>query len=628
MRIRLENLRVFWKLLLPFAILIVLLGSVGSFLIAHEISTRRQAAADDEAFLRLASVRSYLRDRETYLANGVAFASHIEGMAPAVRRRDAGRIVAALDSVRVLYSDLSLVVVTDEHDRGLVEFSGDSIGNDVTRSSGSDWSRFETVVGLRAGGRPHAMIAPVRSRATMLVAESISQESTTSFVGAAIVGIRIDQLLRGAQASVGGRSGQGIAVLDGRGKVVGSVGRITHQTPDPAGRTTRPIRVASRGRMTLFAPLDVLGYRLGTVAIGIAVSNEFRLGEAISLVLLLLAAMGTVIAIGASLSRHVLKQVRALVHASTSMGRGDLSVRAPVHGTDEFGELAGGFNQMAEQLEASYSELERRVEQRTEELRRAIDTRNEVFRSVSHEFRTPLFAITGNAEILLDPGFSPVGRRGRSELTTIATDIKASGDRILGLVNDILDLTKFESGRMELDLGPVQISEVVRGLWGIIVPLARSASLELSSSVPDHLPEVRGDRKRLEEIILNLASNAIKYTPSGGAVLIGASAHHSVVEVRVSDTGVGIPADAQEKIFEPFYQVKGTHALGGQASSGLGLALTKRFVEAHGGTLSVASELGKGSTFSFTVPLVKARRGTRNASHHGHGYGSRVSQKG
>jgi two-component system sensor histidine kinase/response regulator len=276
-----------------------------------------------------------------------------------------------------------------------------------------------------------------------------------------------------------------------------------------------------------------------------------------------------------------------------------------VGGKDELGELARGLNQMAEELQASYGELESRVAQRTEELqrlyekvKRASEGQAEVFAGISHEFRTPLFAIIGHAELMADPDFRPSGGGWRREF---AETIKGSAEALLVLVNDILDLAKSDSGRLKLELEAVRLRDVVDELRSTIVPLARRGELRVELDVPKDLPLVSAAPGRLRQILLNLASNAIKYTPPGGKVRLEARANDGHVEVSVIDTGVGISKADTTRIFEPFYQVKGVHAQGGRASSGLGLALTKRLVEAHSGRIWMRSEPGVGSTFTFSL---------------------------
>jgi len=335
-------------------------------------------------------------------------------------------------------------------------------------------------------------------------------------------------------------------------------------------------------------------------------------GAGLRLTLILAGAMVLVVLVGALLTRTMLAQLRPLVETNRRLGSGDLSARTPVLAGDELGEVARGVNQMAEQLQTSYSELESRVEQRTLELRRlyddvkdAAEARTQFFAQMAHEFRTPLFAILGHAEMMRDPSFALRGPAWRREF---GDTIKTSSQHLLTLINEILDLAKFEAGRMELSMTKTSPAEILIEARPTIESLARDGSLDVEFDVPDGLPAVRADRTRLKEVILNLASNAVKYTPAGGRVRVSASAADGWVTVSVWDNGVGIPPGIGDRIFEPFFQVEGTSTQRGEASTGLGLALVKRLADAHGGNVSYASVPHEGTTFLLSLPAVTRKR--------------------
>jgi hypothetical protein len=260
---------------------------------------------------------------------------------------------------------------------------------------------------------------------------------------------------------------------------------------------------------------------------------------------------------------------------------------------------------MAEQLQASVETLEMRVDQRTEEIQRLMRERSEFFASMSHEFRTPLAAILAYAKMLRDPAYRKTG----AWASDAGKTLQDSAEQLLGLVNDILNLAKAEAGHVDTTLEEVRLSEFVKSMRRTIEGLARGGGLRLRIEVPSDLPPVSADPTRLREIILNLVDNAVKYTPPGGRVALAAAARNGLVAVSVADSGVGIPADARDRIFEPFFRVEGTTAQQGQPSTGLGLALAKRLVEAQGGEIAFTSEPGAGTTFTFTLtPAARPRR--------------------
>jgi signal transduction histidine kinase len=278
-------------------------------------------------------------------------------------------------------------------------------------------------------------------------------------------------------------------------------------------------------------------------------------------------------------------------------------------GNDELGELARGVNLMADQLQANIETLESRVDQRTQEVRRLLRERTEFFAGLSHELRTPLAIILNQSLMLRDPTF----RKTRTALEGLGLTIGDSAEQLLSLVNEILELARSELGGIELELEDVHLGDVLRQFGGTVEGLASSAGLELRIDPPKRLPHVRADKERLRQILLNLVDNAVKYTPAGGTIELDASAHNGGVTLAVRDSGVGIPSDVGEKIFDPFFRVPGTKAQRGQASSGLGLALTKRLVEAHGGEIWFTSEPDVGTTFNVTLPAA-ARKPKRKAA--------------
>jgi signal transduction histidine kinase len=216
---------------------------------------------------------------------------------------------------------------------------------------------------------------------------------------------------------------------------------------------------------------------------------------------------------------------------------------------------------------------------------------------MSHELRTPMNAILGFTELLLDEIYGEVPK----PLTQPLADIQTNGRHLLRLINDVLDLSKIEAGRMELSLVEYVVPDVVGTVQASLRSLAMEKGLEFRIEVPNDIPPAFGDAKRLTQCLLNLAGNAIKFTPSGW-VLIRVERQGDRLLYSVADTGIGIPKDQLDNVFAEFRQADATIAseFGG---TGLGLSLTRKFVELHGGRIWVESEVGKGSTFFFSIPL-------------------------
>ncbi len=247
-----------------------------------------------------------------------------------------------------------------------------------------------------------------------------------------------------------------------------------------------------------------------------------------------------------------------------------------------------------EQLKAQREELVRKAT----ELELVSQAKSEFLASMSHELRTPLSAIIGFSELILDgiPGEVNDEQRG------CVNDILDSGKHLLSLINDILDLSKVEAGKIELKLQNLDIANIVSGVVQIMRPVLDKNRQEIEVSVIQGLPKVRGDENRLEQILLNLLSNASKFTDQGGRVRIHVGRKGNYCQVAVIDTGIGIKKEDQEHMFEAFIQGE-TLSDRKKEGTGLGLTLTKQFVEAIGGRIWMESEYGKGSTFIFTIPL-------------------------
>jgi len=244
--------------------------------------------------------------------------------------------------------------------------------------------------------------------------------------------------------------------------------------------------------------------------------------------------------------------------------------------------------------------LFREIEQKSRELEAASRHKSEFLANMSHELRTPLNAVIGFSEVLSERMFGDLNEKQDEYLK----DIHASGQHLLSLINDILDLSKIEAGRMELEVTDFDLPVAIDNALTLVRERAARRSIALHTTVDERLGYVQGDERKIRQVLLNLLSNAIKFTPEGGRIEVGAKPVNGSIEVSVSDTGVGIAPEDQDAVFEEFRQV-GT-AEKKVEGTGLGLALSRKFIELHGGKIWVESQVGEGSTFTFTIPV---RRG-------------------
>ena len=308
-----------------------------------------------------------------------------------------------------------------------------------------------------------------------------------------------------------------------------------------------------------------------------------EIGTPLAIGALLLLIGGTAIA-ALVIFRPAQARLRAVEEAARRFGEGDLSARAPEIGGDEVAAVATAFNRMAADLAARQAQL---VE--------ADRARRQLLADVSHELMTPLTAIRGYAETLGLPQFLPPSKEGQRAVKVIHEE----GERIERLVKDLLDLARFEAGGISLALENVDIAEVFERVSERHAQAAQERGVTIEVAANDDDIRLVGDPHRLEQAVQNLASNALRHTPPGGRVRLGASRDRGMVRVTVADTGVGIPEQHLPHVFDRFYKADQSRS---QSGSGLGLSIVKAIVERHGGTVSVRSRQGAETVFEILLP--------------------------
>jgi signal transduction histidine kinase len=289
--------------------------------------------------------------------------------------------------------------------------------------------------------------------------------------------------------------------------------------------------------------------------------------------------------LGFVLSWSVIGPIQRIDTRLAAISSGDFSGHVDVDNRDELGALAANVNRMNDELRRLYTELEATSRHKSEFLA-----------SMSHELRTPLNAILGFSQVLREQMFGPVNEKQAEYLD----DILSSGNYLLSLINDVLDLSKVEAGQVELELQPFSLREALERGVVMMRERAMEEGVQVELAAAPEVDVVEGDERRIKQVIFNLLSNAVKFTPAGGAVDVVAARDNGEVRVSVSDTGPGIAPEDHERIFEKFRQTGA--GLEQREGTGLGLALSKRLVELHGGRIWLESEPGRGSTFVFTLP--------------------------
>jgi signal transduction histidine kinase len=256
-----------------------------------------------------------------------------------------------------------------------------------------------------------------------------------------------------------------------------------------------------------------------------------------------------------------------------------------------------------ERLERANRQLEesnRELNEANAKLRELSELKEEFLALTTHDLRSPLTVISGVIN------FFTSGRLGdlTPEQKNMVSMMERNTQNLIELVNDLLDASKLESGTMRLDMASIELAGMVAELREQMLPMAREKEITLNASLPDDLPPLRADRAKLRRVLVNLLSNALKFTPRGGRIEVTAAPDGEIVRVSVADTGVGIPPEDLARLFDKYEQAR-SRATRSEKGTGLGLYITRQLVELHGGEISVTSEVGRGSTFSFTVPIAE-----------------------
>jgi signal transduction histidine kinase len=308
--------------------------------------------------------------------------------------------------------------------------------------------------------------------------------------------------------------------------------------------------------------------------------------------------------------------VRKLRQTAERVQAGDLRIRSQIKTGDEFEQLSEAFNLMLDRLEQGQAQLRALNESLDLKLTELSEAnvgpyesnrfKSEFLANVSHELRTPLNSIIGFTELLQEMGQADPDANAK-QLRYI-NNIITSGRSLLEMINELLDMAKIEAGRMEVNIEPTSVGDLIEGLAGIMRPQASPKNIELRTVVAQRLPTIETDPGKLQQILFNFLSNAIKFTPEGGTVTISADRvtrqdNSAGVRLAVADTGPGIAYDMQDVIFEKFRQIDASHTRE-HAGTGLGLAICKELAEMLGAAVSFVSEPGRGATFFVDLPLV------------------------
>ncbi len=338
------------------------------------------------------------------------------------------------------------------------------------------------------------------------------------------------------------------------------------------------------------------------------IARTLFVNRVVTIVAGLLAATGAMVAFYLIVQRIILRPIRQLRALVNNISEGNLEARSAIRTGDEYERLSNAFNEMLDGLQESQEKLRQanrqldakiaQLSDRNIELFRANKLKSEFLANISHEFRTPLNAILGFADLLKEkPDKDPEKSR------RYAQNIITSGRNLLNMINDLLDLAKAEAGRMTVRVEKVEIGKLCQNMISFFLPLSEKKHLLIEPEIADDIPPLNSDSAKIQQVLYNLLSNAIKFTPEKGKIFVTAEMlDEKTVRIAVTDSGPGISRENLPHIFEKFRQIDGSITRG-SAGSGLGLAICKELAALLAGEISVESEEGKGAVFRLDIPI-------------------------
>ncbi|MDX2137202.1 MAG: ATP-binding protein [Chloroflexota bacterium] len=586
--------------------------------------TNNITTAQDDAFTQLsavaalknAQIENWLNDQQTIL-NGVLTDSTINWVLPISNFPEftgdsAIRLRSHFDGFVGEGRSFDALFLVDRE--GVVRLSTDPTMVDQPLSGGLDLERAWAENMLIPPAVDAADAAPM---ITLLRPEVDSLDGTVLAVLGARVSLQaLNQVL---QDRVGlGISGQTYLVSDELRLLTSSfydgypLGTTvnTFATQGDADSTT-----GRRGLYRDFRDVDVVGVSLPVSSLNATLVAEREQNETFASAFqalynsLLLAALSVVAAVLVGVwlaNRRILQPLSKLTAASRQITGGDLNATADIHSNDEFGLLADTFNSMTGQLRKSIDTLEERVASRTVDLQKAQERAEEASKAkslflsnMSHELRTPLNMVIGYTSSMLHMpqmyNNQPLPEIFRADIKLI----EENGQYLLGLINDILDLSKIEAGKLTIQPTATTVDTIINGVIATGIGLLKDKPVQIRPQMAEDLPPVWADPMRLRQILLNLLSNAIKFTDSG-TISVSAQVKDDRMVFAVTDTGIGIPEQSLAVIFDRFQQIQQKATIQG---TGLGLDISQRLAQLHGGEISVESTVGQGSRFSFSIAL-------------------------
>ena len=604
------------KLVFPLAITILLLVVVLSPLTNRLINSRIEQEADRRLSEIANSVGALIENSEVLARNNATLLAEQPDVVNAFLDLNASSAALAETKGSLYLQELSLYGADFESGDQAYYYGGPTVARRLQVSEDAVRIREELILSAlknRASGSSVA-ISPQNSQ-IIGVAPVFASASREELVGVVVTAFYMDQAYIDNISQI---INTDVAIVKDNSVIVSTIDPSTdYEALINQGWLNSAESPAVNAKYSNNAEYRLLGHPLvisanqqGFVMVAQPIEDLFAVSRNIQVILLTVTGVFGITALWFWIAAFLAftRPLAQLTQATTNMSQGDLNQKVNTSYLlfkDEITVLSENFNSMAENLSGLYSNLEEKVAQRTHELKEARDeavaanrSKSEFVSIVSHELKLPMTSIKGYSDLMLSGATGQLNENQNSFLTTIRNNV----NRMATLVSDLADISRIESGNLRLEPREVPVWDVIDEVVNLTHTQITNKNQTVTVNIPEELPKSWCDRNRLAQILTNLVSNANKYTPEGGAIIVHATRDNNMIQIKIEDNGLGMTPEDQQKLFSKFFR-SADDKVREAPGTGLGLSITKNLIELQGGKIWFESEFRKGTSFYFTVPI-------------------------
>jgi len=603
------------KLVFPLAITILLLVVVLSPLTNQIINSRIEQEADRRLSEIAGSVAALIENSEALARNNAALLAKQPDVVNAFS--DLSSSTQVLNNSRTSLNLQELIFYTADFKTGDAAYfySGPTVARRLQVSADTDRIRENLILSAIENKTLISSIAIAPQSSQIIGVAPVFAANGQELLGVVVATFFMDQIYIDGISQI---INTDVAIVKNNSVIVSTVDEgagieslINQGWLNSAETPSQNVTYSNNEEFRLLAyPLVISDNQQGSVLVAQPIENLFSVRRNIQVILITVTSIFGVTALWFWIAAFLAftRPLAQLTQATTNMSQGDLKQKVNTSYLlfrDEITILSENFNSMAENLSDSYASLEEKVEQRTHELAEARDeavaanqSKSEFISVVSHELKLPMTSIKGYSDLMLSGVTGQLNENQASFLTTIRNNV----NRMATLVSDLADISRIESGNMRLEPREVPVWDVIDEVSTLTRTQITQKNQAITVDIPTELPKAWCDRNRLAQILTNLVSNANKYTPEGGAIVVQAIRKNGMIQIKVQDNGHGMTPEDQENLFSKFFR-SADDKVRESPGTGLGLSITKNLIELQGGKIWFESEFRKGTSFYFTVPI-------------------------